>query len=74
MTTPSTSVKSSTQIHLNYINEDEDERIRNRKEAFIRETETEKTVLLTMITAFGLATGGYADDIHCQLTMADLFK
>ena len=56
------------------ITEEEDERIRNRKEAFIRETETEKTVLLTMITAFGLATGGYADDIHCQLTMADLFK
>lgn len=56
------------------ITEEEDERIRNRKEAFIRETEAEKTVLLTMITAFGLVTGGYADDIHCQLTMADLFK
>ena len=56
------------------ITEEEDERIRNRKEAFIRETETEKTVLLTMITAFGLTPGGYADDIHCQLTMADLFR
>ena len=56
------------------ITEEEDERIRNRKEAFIRETETEKTVLLTMITAFGLTPGGYANDIHCQLTMADLFR
>ena len=56
------------------ITEEEDERIRNRKEAFIRETKTEKTVLLTMITAFGLTPGGYADDIHCQLTMADLFR
>lgn len=56
------------------ITEEEDERIRNRKNAFIRETETEKTVLLTMITSFGLTPGGYANDIHCQLTMTDLFR
>ena len=56
------------------ITEEEDEKIRNRREAFIRETETEKTVLLTMITSFGLTPGGYADDIHCQLTMTDLFR
>ena len=56
------------------LTEEEDERIRNRKETFIRETGTEKTVLITMITAFGLTPGGYADDIHCQLTMADLFR
>ena len=40
---------------------------------FIRETGTEKTVLITMITSYGLAPGGYSDDIQCQLTMADLF-
>jgi len=56
------------------ITEEEDMRIRNRKETFIRETETEKTVLITMITSFGLAPGGYANDIHCQLTMTDLFR
>ena len=56
------------------ITEEEDEKIRNRKEAFVRETETEKTVLLTMITSFGLTPGGYSNDIHCQLTMADLFR
>jgi len=56
------------------ISEEEDMRIRNRKETFIRETETEKTVLITMITSFGIASGGYADDIHCQLTMTDLFR
>ena len=56
------------------ITEEEDERIRNRKEAFTRETETEKTVLLTMITSFGLTSGGYSNDIHCQLTMVDLFR
>lgn len=33
-----------------------------------------KTVLITMITSYGLAPGGYSDDIQCQLTMADLFR
>ncbi len=56
------------------LTEDEDARIRNRKETFIRETGTEKTVLVTMITTFGLAPGGYSDDIQCQVTMADLFR
>ena len=56
------------------ITEEEDNRIRNRRETFIRETGTEKTVLITMITSFGLAPGGYSDDIQCQLTMADLFR
>ena len=56
------------------ITEEEDNRIRNRRETFVRETGTEKTVLLTMITSFGLAPGGYSDDIQCQVTMADLFR
>ena len=56
------------------ITEEEDNRIRNRRETFIRETGTEKTVLITMITSYGLAPGGYSDDIQCQLTMADLFR
>ena len=54
------------------ITEEEDNRIRNRRETFIRETGTE--VLITMITSYGLAPGGYSDDIQCQLTMADLFR
>ena len=56
------------------ITEEEDNRIRNRRATFIRETGTEKTVLITMITSYGLAPGGYSDDIQCQLTMADLFR
>ncbi len=36
------------------ITEEEDNRIRNRRETFIRETGTEKTVLITMITSLGL--------------------
>ena len=51
------------------ITEEEDEKIRNRKETFIRETETEKTVLVTMITSFGLTPGGYADDIFILLIL-----
>lgn len=56
------------------ISEEEDERIRNRYETFIRESGTKKTVLITMITSFGLVSGGYSNDIHCQLTMSDLFR
>ncbi len=56
------------------ITEEENNRTRNRRETFIRETGTEKTVLITMITSYGLAPGGYSDDIQCQLTMADLFR
>lgn len=56
------------------ITEEEDERIRNRKESFIRETGTTKSVLVTMISSYGLVPGGYSDDIHCQLTMTDLFR
>ncbi len=56
------------------ITEEEDERIRNRRETFIKETGTKKAVLITMITSFGLVPGGYADDIQCQLTMDDLFR
>ena len=40
------------------ITEEEDNRIRNRRETFIRETGTEKTVLITIITSDGLAPGG----------------
>ena len=62
------------QCPLHVITEEENNRIRNRRETFIRETGTEKTVLITMITSYGLAPGGYSDDIQCQLTMADLFR
>lgn len=49
-------------------------KIRNRKAVFIKETGTNKSILITMITTYGLTPGGYADDIHCQVTMKDLFR
>lgn len=39
-----------------------------------QENRHRKTVLITMISSYGLAPGGYSDDIQCQLTMADLFR
>ena len=62
---------SKAQYHLS---EDEMTKIQNRKAALIRETGTTKSVLLTMITTYGMASGGHSDDIHCQLTMKDLFR
>ena len=56
------------------ISEEEDIKIRNRKAVFIKETGTNKSILITMITTYGLTPGGYADDIHCQVTMKDLFR
>ena len=56
------------------LSEEEDMKLRNRKATFIRETETSKAVLSTMITTYGLTPGGYSDDVQCQVTMGDLFK
>lgn len=53
---------------------EEDMRIRNRKATFIRETGTTKSVMVTMITTYGLTPGGYSNDVPCQVTMSDLFK
>lgn len=55
------------------ITEEEDMKLRNRKAAFIRESGTTKSVLITMITTYGLTPGGYSDDVPCQVTMKDLF-
>lgn len=55
------------------LSEEEDLKLRNRRAIFIKETGTTKSVLTTMITTYGLTPGGYSDDIHCQVTMKDLF-
>ena len=56
------------------IDKEEDAKLRRRQAVFIRESKTKKAVQLTMITTYGLAKGGYSDDIHSQVTMDDLFK
>ena len=61
----------STQYRLN---EDEYLRLQYRRDTFIAESGTRKAVQLTMITPFGLVSGGYADDIPCNVDMNDLFQ
>ena len=56
------------------IDKEEDGKLRHRQAVFVRESKTKKAVQLTMITTYGLAKGGYSDDIHSQVTMEDLFK
>ncbi len=56
------------------IDKNEDEKLRHRQAVFIRESKTKKAVQLTMITTYGLAKGGYSDDIQNQVRMEDLFK
>ena len=48
-------------------------KICHRLEAFEEETQTQSTLLPTMITTFGLAKGMYNDQITVKLTMDDLF-
>lgn len=53
---------------------DEDAKLRNRREVLIRETKTHKSVMIAMVTVFGLEKGGYANDIQAEITMDDLFE
>ena len=43
-------------------------------ESFIAETKTRKSVVLTMITSFGIRTGKYSGQVQRQLTIDDLFR
>ncbi len=56
------------------IGKDEDIKLRHRQTVFIRESKTKKAVQPTIITTYGLAKGGYSDDIQNLVTMEDLFK
>ena len=53
---------------------DEDEKIRHRAEAFRQETKTRCGIFLTMITTYGLSQSLYANNIHAEVTMDDLFE
>ena len=56
------------------LSDDEMSRLQNRRASLLRETSTTKSVLLTMVTTYGLTPGGHSNDIHCQLTMDNLFQ
>lgn len=51
-----------------------DKNLRNKKEAFIQETNPRKAVHLTMITTYGLKKNKYSGIIQSEIKMDDLFK
>lgn len=48
--------------------------LRNKVDAYQRETGTDDTILLTMITARGLRTNSHSDCVQKSLTAEDLFR
>lgn len=50
-----------------------DENLRNKREAFIRETRTRKGIHLTMISTYGLKPNEYSGIIQSEVRMDDLF-
>lgn len=51
-----------------------DEILRNKREAFVRETKTRKTVHLTMITTYGVKRNEYSGLVQSEVKMDDLFN
>jgi len=49
------------------------EDLENKIEAFQRETKTRRTVLLTMVTTFGVKANSYSDIVQKTVVLDDLF-
>ncbi len=56
------------------IDAEEAAKLRNRKEAFIRETGTRKTCRTTFITSAGLKPNKYRSIAEAEVTLDDLFE
>ena len=56
------------------IDEDYERRLRNKVDAYQRETGTEDTILLTMVTARGLKANAYSSCVQKELVAEDLFR
>jgi AAA+ ATPase superfamily predicted ATPase len=50
-----------------------EQNLRNKREAFINETKTRKTVHITMVTTYGVKRNEYYDSIQSEVKMNDLF-
>ena len=48
--------------------------LERKKAVFLRETETKKSIHITMITAQGLVHNAYRNDIQAEITLDDLFQ
>ena len=55
------------------IDKDYDEKLRNKVAAFIRETGTRKSILISMVTSYGVKENMYSDAIQSQVVLDDLF-
>ena len=55
------------------IDKDYDEKLRNKVAAFIRETGTNKSVLVSLITTYGIKENIYSDAVQSQVLLDDLF-
>lgn len=56
------------------ITQQEDAKLRNRKEIFKMGTGTRKSVHLTMVTTYGVRHNAYWNNIQSEITMEDLFR
>ena len=52
----------------------DDEDFENKLEAFLRQTNTRKSLMLTLITSFGIKPNKYSGHVQRQVTMEELFK
>ena len=55
------------------IDKKQDENLRNKKSAFIRETKSRKGVHITMVTTYGVKRNEYWGNIQSEVIMDDLF-
>jgi hypothetical protein len=55
------------------IDKKQDENLRNKKAAFMRETKTRKAVHVTMVTTYGVKRNEYWENIQSEVIMDDLF-
>ena len=50
------------------------ENIENKLETLLQHSKTRKSLMLTMITSFGLATNQYSGRVQSQVTIADIMN
>ena len=52
----------------------DDDDFNNKMEAFIRQTGTKKSLILTLVTSYGVKPGKYSGQVQQQVTLRDLMK
>ena len=55
------------------ITKSDDEDFDNKLAAFLQQTKTTKSLMLTLVTSFGIVQNKYSGHVQNQVTMEDLF-